>query len=261
MAYQKPIDRHEGLISAAIIAAHAHSEGKHFRQRDVLFYIELLSDWLESETLSSLSNLQSTQVARLLANLAREGFCKKSTKSGPPQFKLTRPGLIEMLARVRLEGLRASFEVFLLLYYFVANYAERLEELVKEEGQSFPYSMRLEVSVLLNSKDMLDERLNAQEKLIEKLRERVRFNETGAKEAKKLLEKNKGSKELIAAAEASHPFVLRSEKTVSELFRHSPGGVIKWELSTGRQKRVEQIWKPQLKQKEAELSILKRLED
>jgi len=55
-------DENEPLVTAAVIAAEATGGHEVFRQRDVRFFIELFSNWLEPTTGEHALALHNTQV-------------------------------------------------------------------------------------------------------------------------------------------------------------------------------------------------------
>lgn len=251
--------RHSGLISAAVIAAHAKANGGQFRQRDVRFLIDLFSNWVNQSAASKGLSIQKTQVKRILESLSKEGYCRLSKSSKFPLYRLTRVGLLELLTRVVDVSKDVSYAHFLFYHYFIYNYAPRVRNLIVSEGVSFPLPLKLEVEALLDANAMLDYQLSLIERQLESLKERIKTNIEGSSYAKELESKDVSLEEIIKQVEKRYPYELNSEKPLSELVQGESGSTIRWELMYGSMRRTNQIWQLELKKLELERSMLLEL--
>src|SRR5262245_46249871 len=92
-------DESEPVIHAAVIAAEATGRDEGFRQRDVRFFVELFSNWLESTTGNRALAVHNTQVKRHLDVLTRARWASRVGRS-PPRWHLTPEGIEELLRRL-----------------------------------------------------------------------------------------------------------------------------------------------------------------
>src|SRR5689334_22100506 len=111
-------EEHEAVVTAAVIAAQATGQADGFRQRDIRFFIELFSNWLESTTGDRALNLHNTQVQRHVDVLTRAGWAKRIGRA-PPRWRLTSDGLAELLRRLVNRRNLTRLDEFFLVFHFV----------------------------------------------------------------------------------------------------------------------------------------------
>jgi hypothetical protein len=234
--------RLEIFVAAAVVAAHANSSSEGFRQRDVKFLFDLFTNWVEGVLHGESSAMQNTQVARFMSSLVREGYARQIGRRRPPAYRLSRVGLIELISRMVDREHLSNREHFLFLYYFISNYRPRIEELIRNEGRQFPYSMRLELQTLLDSSRMLDREIASCERELKKLNRRIEDAIKTSELATDLVGKRTPLEEIVAKAEKLYPYELNSQKPLTELIAGIPKEMRLWELQTGNRKRAEEIW-------------------
>src|SRR5260221_5181461 len=91
----------EPLVAAAVIAAQATLETSGFRQRDVRFFLDLFSNWLQSTTGSWTLSVHNTQIQRTL-ELQVSACWATGIGRKPTRYPLTPERLIELLQRLGL---------------------------------------------------------------------------------------------------------------------------------------------------------------
>ena len=251
--------RFQVFTTAASIAVHSNNVAQGFRQSNLKFFIELFSNWCESSLSSDSIKVQNTQVMRFLENLVSEGYARKMSRKKTPLYKLTRIGLIHMLTKLTDATYYPNKEHFFFTVYFIKNYRNRLEELVKQEGAQFPSALRIELEHLLDTK-----RLVTQEKAfvigeIRKLKERIADANNTSKLVNERLKNNAGFEEVLKEAEKLYPYQFNSQKPLSELIRQIPEEQRIWELTVGNLRRVEEIWQPALKQLETYSGLIDKV--
>src|SRR5436190_8135938 len=112
------LDENTPLIHAAVIAAEATGRDDGFRQRDVRFFVELFSNWLEPTTGDRALALHNTQVQRHLDVLTRARWATRVGRS-PPRFHLTPEGLEELLRRLVHRRDLTRLDEFFLVFHFI----------------------------------------------------------------------------------------------------------------------------------------------
>src|SRR5882724_852260 len=126
-------DENEPLVTAAVIAAEATGGHDGFRQRDVRFFIELFSNWLESTTGDRALALHNTQVLRHLGVLTQAKWARRVGRS-PPRWHLTAEGLAELLRRLVHRRDLTRLDEFFLVFHFVDAYGARLRAIAEQGG-------------------------------------------------------------------------------------------------------------------------------
>lgn len=251
--------REELFVSSAVIAAHAQNVDEGFRQRDVRFFIELFSNWVESVLDDLTLTLSNTQVSRYINELVDEGFSRQISRKKQPKYRLTRIGLIELLSRLVEKDYVRQPEYFFFLYYFIANYGPRLKALIESEGRKFPPAMRIEVETMLDVDALVGNQLANAERELKKLDERIRDASQASKLAAELLSKGLDNRVVQQEVERKYPYELNSQKPLTELLSSLSEEHSRWELEVGSLRRVEHIWLPARTQLLSYIQVLKRL--
>lgn len=249
MSIQKPTDslfkRNEVYVSTALIGAHAHAKGEGFRQRDVKFYIELFSNWIEIGLAEAALPVQNTQVLRYIEALVSDGYARKITRKGPPNYRLTRIGLIELLARIVERRVSLTNLQFLFLFYFLKSYKPIIEALIKSEGNQFPSALKVEVDSLLDTDSLLANELRRAEQDLKRMEIRIADSVGTVALIPKLKSKGWKEGEIIEEVEKLFPYELNSQKPLTELIGDIPVPQRLWELEEGNRKRLKIIWEPE----------------
>ena len=259
MPYSSHALRHEIFVAAAVIASHAGSLGRGFRQRDVKFLVEVFSNWVEATQEGEVLAVQNTQVQRYLDTLVREGYARKSKRGRAPLYQLTRTGLLELSSRIIEYKNFSSPGQFFFLFYFVSNYAGRMEELVKSEGTRFPYSLKLELEALFDAESLLKREVERTKRKLLRMDRRIADAGKTADLMQAGGRRGEALASLIETAEELYPYELNSQKSLSELMQGIHPGWRAWELETGNRQRIAQIWEPEREQLQSYLKLLEKL--
>ena len=68
-------ERNQLFVATAVVAAHANVSKGGFRQRDVKFWIELFSNWVESALPAEVLEVQNNQILRYIICIKRIDLC------------------------------------------------------------------------------------------------------------------------------------------------------------------------------------------
>ena len=142
------LEERSPLVTAAVIAAQATAPDG-FRQRDVRFFIELFSNWLEPTTGQHTLAVHNTQVQRHLNGLAKARFAQRTGRS-PPRFRLNPDGLVELLRRLVLRTDLMRLDEFLLVFHFLDAYGSRLRALAMRGGSLASRLLAVDLDDLLD---------------------------------------------------------------------------------------------------------------
>ena len=236
--------RYEVFAAAAVITAHANSAAEGFRQRDVRFYIELFSNWIELGLETSALDLSNTQVSRYVEELADEGLAKRSSRKGKPWYRLTRAGVVDLVSRLVNRDSFMEPPHFLFVHYFIRNYRELILSLLKLEGKPFPKALRIEIENLLEVRSFVKIQLAFAEKEEKKIDDRIKDSLRTNKLASRRFAAGDELLEVTREVESRFPYELNSRKPLTELISQVPPELARWELQVGNMNRIEQIWKP-----------------
>ena len=237
-------DRHHVIAAAAVVGAHAQAGAEFFRQRDVRFLFELFLNWTEHGGGFRDLQVQNTQVARWLDQIAREGFARRVERGKQPRYRLTRVGLLEMLGRMAREPHHDRLERFFFVHFFLATYRDLLTELVRGEGAQFPHAMQVELEELLDTSRLCQRQIEAAERELERLEARIRDSIGSSSLVRKMIRGGSPADEIVRAVEREFPYELNSQKPLSDVAEEMTAERLCWELDTGAIQRSELIFGP-----------------
>jgi hypothetical protein len=233
----------EPLVAAAVIAAQATLESSGFRQRDVRFFLELFSNWLQSTTGSWTLGLHNTQVQRALDLHATAGWATRIGKK-PPRYRLTPEGLVELLRRLVHRRNLTRLDEFFLVFHIIDAYGPRLRALVIRRGMLASRTLALDVDELLDpGKLVLRERSTVAREL-ERLALRVDEARQTSELTRKLFKDKASLADVVAAVQKRFPYELNSQKPLAELLEDLPAPWRRSELEEIAEQRASGLWGP-----------------
>ncbi|MDA8793179.1 hypothetical protein N9N67_08030 [Bacteriovoracaceae bacterium] len=238
-------ERNGLFINAAMLAVHANTENG-FYQKDVKFYIELLTNWMETSFEGFGLNIQNTQVQRILEMFVNEGLLKKNSKKKRPLYIFTPIGLLEMTTRLVEDRSLFHLQNFYFLYHIVSLYSQKMEELLLKQKGSLPKSYQLEIKHLLNPQNLVERQKMRVQKEIDKLEDRVEEAHKMGEVAKRMKREGKSLDQIINSVEDLYPYQLNNQKKMGELFKSLPPDVLYLELIEAPQYRATTLWEPLL---------------
>ena len=244
MPHDSRLERFELFAATACIGAHAQSDNEGFRLRDVKFLVELFSNWAQNAFEGDILPIQNTQVGRYIQQLVKEGFARQLSRKGPPRFRLTRVGLLELINKVGARSYAHSPPQFFFLFYFFRNYNERIQKLIEEEGTQFPPALRIEIESALNLERLLNRELEVARRERRKLEARIHDAEATSSLVQAGVGKGESLATVVKQAQKLYPYELNSQKPLTELIQSIPEEYRLWELQTGNLHRSRDIWRP-----------------
>lgn len=251
--------QHSVFINSALLAVHANQGTAGFRQKDVRFYIELLSNWVESAFEGPGIMVQNTQVQRILDQMVGEELLKKHLKQDRPYYSFTPIGLLEITTRLVSAAPSLSMEEFLFVYHIVSLYSQKMEELIISQKEFLPTSYQLEIRHLLNAKNIVEEKLKKIDLEIEKLQARIADAEKMSEYAEIQIRKGKTIDEIASELERKYPYQLNNQKKMSSLFKELSPDLKRIEVSEAPIFRARTLWTPMLEYYQAFKNTLSNL--
>lgn len=234
------------FLAAGTLGAHAATKTGSFRQRDVRFLVELFSNWLEVSLPDLVLSSQNVQISRWLTYLTTEGYARRLTGRNHPHYRLTRPGLVQLLKLVCTIERVQPFEYFLFQILFIRCYGGIFRDLVTKEGHEYPPALRHEVENFLDEEKLQQNFLTNINERIKRLEERLLAAKSAAKLARSSLAHGKSLEEVTATLQRKHPYQLNSQVSLGELMRWLGPEIAAHELTTGTELRAEALWHPLL---------------
>jgi len=232
----------EPILCASIIAAQAVVLGDDgFRQRDVRFFIELFSNWLESTTGNWALTVHNVQVQRHLDLLSRVGWAKRLGRK-PPRYRLTPEGLVELIGRLgRRDDLRRLDEFFLVFHFFGA-YGDRLKMLVDRSGPLASRALARDLAELIDPAALIRRERATVRRAIARLSARSEESIKMSELSRRLLSSGKTLDETIATLERDHAYELNSQKPLTELLGGLPEPWRRVEVEQAAFHRATKLW-------------------
>ncbi len=227
---------------AAALSVQANTPGRGFRQRDFLFFLDLLLNWGLPANSPGL-RLHNGQSRRFLQQLAEDGFAR-CERGRQPSYRLTRLGLLELVSQMVADAGKLDPHEFYFLFYFVSTYRSQIEQLIAAEGRQFPSALRLEILGLLDAEELLRVELRRTDQALEKLDLRVRETQAGARLYEEQRRLGRSVNEAAEQLERRYPYQLNSQKPLSKLISEIPEEIAEAELTTSARRRVELMFQP-----------------
>jgi len=250
---------HSVYVNAALVATHANCGKEGFRQKDVRFYIELLTNWAESSFKGAGLIIKNTQIQRLLDGMTEEGLLKRTLKKNNPTYVFSSIGLLEIITRlVNVDELKEPQD-FYFLYHCVALYSDKMKDFLIGEKQSLPKSYQMEIQHLLDPRSLIERQKSRLSYEINKLVERISEAKQMSEYAKKKFEKNNNVHEVVLEIERKFPYQLNNQKRMSELFKTLSPDIQLLEITEAPAFRAKTLWEPLKASFESHLKLLETL--
>lgn len=241
------ISDYEVFFSTAALASHAvYPQG--FRQRDLKFFVELFSNWVETSLEKFFLSTFNTQIARYLSKLEKEGFAHKRKKDSRPFYRLTRVGMCELLRSLTDKDYSSNQAQIFFVSFFIKNYRAQIMYLISREGTKFPRILQTEIEGFLDLNSFLDRQKKLLDKSIKRLEERVYDAEKIAIKVNEGLKNKTPVEDLFLQIESEFPYELNNQKPFGELLGKIPKSQKKWELFEGGRLRGKELFQPLLEQ-------------
>lgn len=234
------------LMEVSTLAAYGVSRSGQFRQRDIRYFIDLFSNWIDPTGQNDLLvSIQNTQIARFVEALIADGKAQQVVSSKQKRYVLVIDGLPALVRQVQGRNYIYSPSVTFFLYLFFTDY---FAPYVQGRLQSGPKRYH---TILKRLYDVASPGLFIETQLFHidaRLREFERVfliqRDTDA-----LLAESEGTVpagELLEDTESAGAFFLHSEKPLKKLLSRGGYDRIEWEATEGRHHRLQLLWQSEL---------------
>lgn len=250
---------YSAYINSALLACHASFDESGFRQKDLKFFIELFTNWMDSRFDGPGLEIKNTQVQRILEDLKKENLLKKTVKNQRPHYRFTPIGLLEIASRFVSVDLTKELEDFFFLYHFSKLYSEKLFNLVSKEKGFLPPSYEIELRHLLKTDNILERQKKQLALEIEKLEDRINEAFKMSEMGERLKRQHIPLDEIVKKVSSTYPYQLNSQRPMGMLFNTLSADVKLFELTTAPKYRAQTLWQPLLSHYKNYLGILETL--
>jgi hypothetical protein len=234
--------------------------GKHgFRQRELRFYSELFSNWVQFGGIGATHAIHNTQVARYLKDLITEGQAKQVARGKQPSYKLTRAGVFTLTSKIVTRSYLHDRTHCQLAFYFLKSYAPQIKESMRTSGNDFSRAHQIEMEQLFDASRFVHRQLQIIEQEIQRLKGRISAALAISSFSEKLKREGKSLAACIEAVAERYPYELNTQRPFRSVLETLPQSVSEWEIGTGSRMRAELIFQPLLDELERHATILRSL--
>lgn len=235
--------QHEALVAAAAVAAQAVGLDAGFRQRDVRFFVELFSNWLQSTTGKFSLAVHNAQVQRQLDVLVSARWAKRTGRT-PPRYLLTPEGLVELLGRMVLRQDLTRLDEFFLVYHILDAYGSRLHDMLGQSGPLTSRTLAAHVRELLDPRAFVERERRRVQSELNRLAQRIDESLKTSELTRRLLARGEPLDQVIAEVQRRYPYELNSQKPLDELLHALPAPWRRAELEQAAERRASSLWGP-----------------
>ena len=215
------------------LAAHTAAGSAGFRQKEVRFFSELFSNWIQLGGIGAVHLLHNTQVSRFMEHLVSDSQARRTSKGAHGTYRLTRAGLFSLVTNIVTPSYLSERAQCSLVWYFLKSYAPQIREGMAAAGEEFSRAHKLEMETVLNADSFLKRQIQFLDYEIVRLKERVEGAHDMSKTVAKLRDNGASQQECIEAISKQYPYELNSQLSFRELLLKLPEAVITWELNQG----------------------------
>jgi hypothetical protein len=234
------------VSAGAILAAAATSSLGDFRARDVRFFLELFSNWIETNYSEGTLLVQNTQISRFLAELTLEGTLKKKTTKKLKLYYLTRSGIVELSSMLIHDTEAGRRERFFFVVYFLSSYKKIIISMIEKDKKRYPYILSLELERLLDAQSVINKEVERVRFEMKQLRLRISLALESADMFEQEIAGGADLRSTLKKFQARFPYGMNNVKPLTDLVNTLPPALQKWEPAQGNRKRVKGIWGPHL---------------
>ncbi len=226
------------------LAAHTAEGEKGFRQKEVRFFAELFSNWIQLGGSGAIYNMHNTQILRFMNYLVSDAQAKRLPKKSQQTYRLTRAGLFTIVNKITSPSYLSARSECLLVWYFLKSYAGQIRENIAAAAQEFSRAHKLEMDLILDSNAFLRRQITFLDYEIARLLERRDGAYEMSKTVADMHKRGATLEQCVEAISEKYPYELNSQRTFRELLLKLPAPVISWELDQGAYLKARAVFAP-----------------
>lgn len=241
------------------LAAHTAAGTHGFRQKEVRFFAELFSNWIQPGGVGAVLAIHNTQILRYVSFLQQDLQARSITKGKSPRYRLTRVGIFTMISKLTNRSYLSDRSQALLVWYFLTSYAPQLRQNAASSSAEFSKAHKIELESILNPDSFLRRQISIVDQEILRLKERVEGAIAMSDSVKRLMSRGANLAQCIAHVGHDYPYELNSHRSFQELLTELPEAVLTWELCEGASLKAQAIFEPIYSELLAHRAVLEKL--
>jgi hypothetical protein len=213
-----------------------------FRQKEIRFFGELFSNWIQVGGIGAVYNIHNTQILRFITSLLKNGYARAVHQKKPQHYLLTRIGLYEIVNNLVNRSYLSDRFQCILVWYILKSYTPHIQDVIRKAGSGFSKAHVIEMEQLLDRKVFLERQIRYASLEVARLEERIKSAKDIVKEVSNLQNTGNGLQKWIEVVAKNHPYELNPQKPFRTLLSTLPEEIITWELTSGSALRGEIIF-------------------
>jgi hypothetical protein len=213
-----------------------------FRQKDLKFYAELFSNWVELGGVGATHAIHNTQVMRFLRELVSDHHARVTQKRKQPSYHLTRAGVFTITSHLVSRSYLEERSHCILMWYFLKSYAHQIRENMQRAGSEFSRAHQIEMEQLLDRERFLHRQIQLVRHEIQRLQGRIASALDIDQAVRKLLSLGTSLPVCIEHVASHYPYELNPQRPFSATLRELPPVVCEWEITEGSRLRAQHLF-------------------
>lgn len=250
-------DLHYKIFLASLLAVWFNLKSKGFKPKHLKFYVELFNDWLSSHAESKNFSIQNTQVIRFCEWALKNKWLKKNSDG---QYELHPKSLIQIVRELFKLNETDTQELYFLQYHLITLYQHNFKNGFALYREHFTRGEWDDLMFALDKNELKASKLKLIDKEIYKLKNRIEEIEAMVAYSTEALEKGLSLPQVIKHLEASNPYKLQAQRSMSDFFKELPLDLQRAELTVNATKRSEVLFNSCLAQLKSYQEIVSKLE-
>jgi len=224
------------------LAAQTTGASTGFRQKDLRFYAELFSNWVQLGGVGATHAIHNTQVMRFLRDLVRDHHARATRKLSQPFYNLTRAGVFAITSHLVSRSYLEERSHCILMWYFLKSYEHQIRESMQRAGSEFSRAHQIEMEQLLDRDRFLHRQIQLVRHEIERLKGRIVCAYDIDRDVRALLSTGSSLAACIEHVASHYPYELNPQRPFAETLQELPPAVCEWEITVGSRLRAQHLF-------------------
>jgi hypothetical protein len=238
--------QHPIFYAMGALAAQTAAGAAPFRQKDLKFYAELFSNWVQVGGVGATYSIHNTQVMRFLGDLTRDHYTKATKRSPQPGYRLTRAGVFALATHLVTRSYLRDQSECILVWYFLKSYTSQISESMQLAGSDFSRAHQIELDQLLSRERFLQRQLQLVRHEIQRLQGRISCAFDIERDVSRLKASRSSLADCIEHVAIHYPYELNPQRSFQSTLEGLPLSVCEWEITEGSLLRAQQLFEAQL---------------
>jgi len=229
-------------FSMGALAAQTTGSGNSFRQRELRFYAELFSNWVQLGGTGATHTMHNTQVLRFLNELITNSHARLTTKIRPPLYRLTRAGVFALTSHLTARSYLEERSDGILVWYFLKSYSNQITENMQRAGSDFSRAHQIEMEQILDRERFIQRQLQLVRHEMQRLKGRISSAVDIDRDVRKLIKSGHSLQQCIDHVSTHYPYELNPQQSFKATLERLPLAVCEWEITEGSTLRARHLF-------------------